>query len=133
MLSALDPKPDLEAFDRRVEALNTPIIGSVDSTDRETSLESHHWWVPIAGPESAMAGPMIWQRCQLGEQLREASLWWTRGSNLIRPCLFVCRGLSAAAAFPAKLAGDWSERNWQITLAGEASSEPAADEENLNS
>lgn len=133
VLSALDPELDLEAFDQRVEALDAPIAGASGLIDANASFGSDQWWVPIADPGSAMAGLMAWQQCLLDKQLCDASLWWTRGSNLIQPCLLVCRGMPDAIGFPAMLAGDWPERNWQVSLTRAETSEPSPDEENPNS
>jgi type VI secretion system protein ImpM len=40
------------------------------------------------------------------------SLWWTSGAPQVAPCLLVCRGLPAAAAFPALLDGEWQAHGW---------------------
>jgi type VI secretion system protein ImpM len=40
------------------------------------------------------------------------SLWWTDGSAKVAPCLLVCRGLPAPAAFAALLDGDWRSHRW---------------------
>lgn len=41
------------------------------------------------------------------------SLWWTDGSPRVAPCLLVCAGLPAPAAFTALLDGDWQAHGWK--------------------
>lgn len=47
-----------------------------------------------------------------GAALHGHSLWWTDGSPRVAPCLLVCVGLPAAAAFTALLDGDWRAHGW---------------------
>lgn len=42
------------------------------------------------------------------------SLWWTDGSPQIAPCLLVCHGMPAPAAFTALLDGDWQAHGWDV-------------------
>ena len=44
--------------------------------------------------------------------------WWSSGSNLVRPCWLVTRGLPEPSAFGSMLTGDWHDWPW-------ASCEPA--------
>lgn len=42
------------------------------------------------------------------------SLWWTDGSPHVAPCLLVCVGFPAPAAFTALLDGDWQAHGWDV-------------------
>jgi type VI secretion system protein ImpM len=44
------------------------------------------------------------------------SLWWTDGSPQVAPCLLVCAGLPAPAAFTALLDGDWRAHGWDMRI-----------------
>lgn len=40
------------------------------------------------------------------------SLWWTKGSNLIEPCLAISAGLPDPGQFAAMLDGQWQQWGW---------------------
>ncbi|MES2259270.1 MAG: type VI secretion system-associated protein TagF [Pseudomonadota bacterium] len=44
--------------------------------------------------------------------LRGQSLWWTDGSAQVEPCVLLCRGLPAPAAYAGMLAGTWAQAGW---------------------
>lgn len=43
-----------------------------------------------------------------------SGLWWSAGSERIRPCVLACEGLPAPASFAAMLDGHWEGRGWQL-------------------
>lgn len=49
----------------------------------------------------------------LQELLSSYSVWSTRGSDLIEPCVFVAKSLPAIGGIAAMLDGRWSDWNWR--------------------
>lgn len=49
----------------------------------------------------------------LQEMLSSYSVWSTRGSNLVEPCVFVTKGLPPIGGIAAMLDGRWSDWNWR--------------------
>ncbi|HVJ51635.1 MAG TPA: type VI secretion system-associated protein TagF [Aliidongia sp.] len=82
--------------------------------------------VPLSAVEEA--GPAYGRRFGDSPSVR-ASLWWTIGSERIRPVLVAADGLPAPSSFAAFLDGDWQGRGWTVEPAAEevaAPTEPAA-------
>jgi type VI secretion system protein ImpM len=52
--------------------------------------------------------------------------WWTGGSNVVRPCWLLTRGLPDPVAFSAMLAGDWQEWPWTSFETHAAEAAPAS-------
>jgi type VI secretion system protein ImpM len=78
----------------------------------EFSGVATHWRYAISsvgGLASALASLSI-----AGAQraLRPMSLWWTDGSELVRPSALLVRSLPDPASFPAMLAGTWAQEGW---------------------
>ncbi len=48
----------------------------------------------------------------LRDNLSSYSVWTTKGSNLVEPCLFYCRGLPPLQSVAAMLDGQWRAHNW---------------------
>ncbi|VUD66120.1 hypothetical protein TDB9533_03509 [Thalassocella blandensis] len=49
----------------------------------------------------------------LASSLKSYSVWSTRGSELIQPCLFTTKGLPPLSGISAMMDGYWSHWNWQ--------------------
>ncbi len=61
-------------------------------------------------PLSAM--PFFLNSC-LREMLASYSVWSTKGSELVEPCMFVTKGLPPIGGIAAMLDGRWSDWNWR--------------------
>ena len=48
----------------------------------------------------------------LRDQLERFSLFWTKGSRLVKPSLLICRDLPPSAGFASMLGGDWKLKCW---------------------
>lgn len=112
ILSALDPELDLEAFDTRVGDLGQPAVMTTAGPSPDPG-PAENWCVPIADVTATEVGLANIRASLLREQLFDATLWWTRGSARIQPCLLICHGLPKPLQFPAMLAGAWPEFNWR--------------------
>lgn len=76
-------------------------------------------------PEQAVLGltEKAWRRL-----LGPHSLWWTRGSEHVEPCLLISAGLPEAGQFAAMFDGDWQRWGWaveQVVKDEEAAEAPA--------
>lgn len=56
--------------------------------------------------------PFMLDAC-LMSSLRSYSVWSTRGSEMIEPCLFATKGLPPLSGISAMMDGYWSHWNWQ--------------------
>jgi type VI secretion system protein ImpM len=114
ILSALDPALDLETFDARIRDLGQPLATGSDVAPLDPATGSENWRVAIADVASPEAGIEEIRESLLRNALADATLWWTRGSGRIEPCLLLCRGLPKPSEFPAMLAGGWPRFNWRV-------------------
>ncbi|MFT5083870.1 MAG: type VI secretion system protein ImpM [Lentisphaeria bacterium] len=56
--------------------------------------------------------PYMLDAC-LVQSLKSYSVWSTKGSELIEPCMFVSKGLPQLGGIAAMMDGQWAQRNWQ--------------------
>jgi serine/threonine protein phosphatase PrpC len=83
------------------------------------------WQFTLAGP---IAEAPAWAMLASGllEALMPAhSLWWTAGSDRVRPCLTVCHGLPPIHACAALLDGDWARWGWRVWAGNPLRASPA--------
>jgi type VI secretion system protein ImpM len=105
-LSSLREDFSLDEFDAALCALETPggaAPGNVVALDTA---------VPLAG-QLADPAALVLQRIAAAA-LRGRGLWWTDGSPQVAPCVLVCEGMPAPAAFAALLDGGWQARGWDL-------------------
>lgn len=137
-LSALDEPFDLEDFDRKVEQLDVPVSittgGASSSTSSTISTHSSGKSTHINIPSNnEMVGPYLNTLNHLFNVLyQNYSLWWTTGSNKVKPCLLSCSGLPPVDGYAAFLDGRWALWGWQqqeessIVFATQSTQESAA-------
>jgi type VI secretion system protein ImpM len=102
-LSSLREDFSLDEFDAALCALEAPggaAPGSVIALDCERPLGAQLASADLLARVAASA-------------LRGRSLWWTDGSPQVAPCMLVCQGMPAPAAYAALLDGDWTARGLQ--------------------
>ncbi len=46
------------------------------------------------------------------EKLSKPCFWWTEGSTLVEPCMFMTSGFPSIGQFSAMLDGGWKKWNW---------------------
>jgi len=104
-LTTLDPDFSIDAFDAALAALDgAPRVQALDGAAGHGALPA----LPrFAGLDSGRP-PALAQAPLAGQ-----SAWWTDGASGVAPCLAVCRGLPAPAAFAALLDGAWEARGWR--------------------
>jgi type VI secretion system protein ImpM len=105
-LSSLREDFSLDEFDAALCALEAPggaAPGSVIALDAGQALAAQ-----LADPASQVLHRVA------AAALRGHSMWWTDGSPQVAPCVLVCAGMPAPAAFAALLDGDWQGRGWDL-------------------
>jgi type VI secretion system protein ImpM len=104
---------DLEEFEKALAAS----AARLSSLQKQASLAEFsgaatHWRYAISsvgGLAPALASLSI---ASAKRALRPMSLWWTDGSELVRPSALLVRSLPDPASFPAMLAGTWAQEGW---------------------
>jgi type VI secretion system protein ImpM len=123
-----DPALDLQALERELAASGERLSG-LDGLRlaRPFPGSSTHWHWPArssADLAAALGAPLM--SCAQ-TVLRPMSLWWTDGSQLVRPCVLLTRGLPRPESFTALLAGTWSQGGWDGEVAmDESEGQPPA-------
>jgi type VI secretion system protein ImpM len=103
---------DVETFAERVRVLGSP-TGLTDQPVNPAGDDQRAGWCCSLDEINALTGV----RAALSEFLLprgfpQYSLWWSEGSEHIKPCLLVCQGLPSVQGFASLLAGDWSRWGW---------------------
>jgi type VI secretion system protein ImpM len=118
---------DFDSFDEQIALLREQINadGASESsrigellTGSDFPGGSERWHLPLAALDSLQAAVNALACRELTRALQPLGLWWTQGSNAISPSWVCTRGLPAAQAFVAMLAGDWAGANWSIVGGG---------------
>lgn len=52
---------------------------------------------------------------QYRQKFGDYSIWWTTGSELVKPCFIVTDGLPQVSQFVAMLDGQWLKRDWNLS------------------
>lgn len=104
----------LELFDALLRQINLPM--------HENCVPAGQQTVPGTFRNQVLEVPGLDQLSVVIRDLRTAptaqTLWWTDGSEQVSPCVLQCQGLPTVASFAAMLDGRWSERGWQVQVAG---------------
>lgn len=110
-LSTLEGGFALEAFDAALMALDGTRPGGAGAASplRPAPTPAGAWGGATVTPLPADAlGSLLYAT------LDGHSAWWTDGSPAVTPCLAVCGGMPAPAAFAALLDGRWAGRGWEL-------------------
>jgi len=107
----------LQEFNRRLQELPPPDLPDYSDTEvTEPCIDqpalNNAWRRPL---ESVAALPEllpVFLDHILKEQCFAYSLWWTQGSELVRPSLLICEGLPPYAGMAAMLDGNWQQWGW---------------------
>jgi len=101
-LSTLEPDFSIDAFDAALAALDgAPRALAPDGTAGAAATVPRFAGLDGSAPPPLAHAPLAGQ-----------SAWWTDGAPAVAPCLAVCGGLPAPAAFAALLDGAWEARGW---------------------
>ena len=108
ILTGLEDHLDLDEFIDTVAALShPPIVASAPITLKNPGSA----WHCSLGEFSTLQLNQLLQPL-LEHRFNNYSLWWTRGSERINPCLNICSKMPPAEGFSALLTGDWLQPYW---------------------
>ena len=112
-LRGLQDDLDLDDFDQRVSALGAPPLPLPESTlgDSAGGLNTA-WYCPLNDLDDIQDSLALLTGHLVRRVFPLASVWWSRGSEEIEPCLLVCEGLPPSEGFAAMLKGDWQQAGW---------------------
>ncbi len=108
ILTTLDDAFDFEAFDRNVLAIGVPNYARAGEEARGGALRLD---LHEKGDMSPTYARML-DQVLMGNNV-PFSLWWTQGSDRVRPSVLMSPGLPAPANFAAFLDGEWDEWGWE--------------------
>ena len=108
ILTALDDGFDLDRFDREVKALGLPPYARENG---EAPVQAVRLDLHDGGDLSATYAHIL-DRVLMGNDV-QFSLWWTTGSEKVRPSVLLGAGMPAPANFSALLDGNWDEWGWE--------------------
>jgi type VI secretion system protein ImpM len=113
ILTALDDAFDFEAFDAAVLGLGVPAYARAGLVE-DPGRAARHLDLPDLRGAADMAPTYarILGQVRMGDDL-SFSLWWTQGSERVRPSVLLCPGLPAPPSFAAFLDGAWDEWGWE--------------------
>ena len=110
ILTTLDDDFDFEAFDAAVLGLGVPSYARAGAaSDRGRAalrLDLHD------AADMAPTYARILDQVLMGNNL-QFSLWWTQGSDRVRPSVLLSPGMPAPPNFAAFLDGEWDEWGWE--------------------
>jgi len=127
LISALDEDTAYTKLVDSLELLEMPDFQGLPEyqTQASTTGLDKAFMVPLSGDAeipNMLAGLLDKTYTRL---LGNYSLWWTKGSEYVEPCLLICSNLPAAGQFAALFDGDWQQWGWsmeQVIKAGEVES-----------
>ena len=115
-LSALDDDFQLEQLEESLNTLGEPITSRINPNDvineihKEKRFHGHFSMDPVnSNPLSAF--PAI-SHFFIEQAFSTYSLWWTSGSEDIKPSFLVCEGLPDGDGFASLLDGNWDKDSW---------------------
>lgn len=104
----------LDAFDEQVERLGLT-LSSCSASEPEDAVhvrcarDGDAWYIPLPCVDGlgqvlpALLQPLI------SQHFGGYSLWWSAGSERVKPGLWICQGLPAPDGFASLLGGHWPE------------------------
>jgi type VI secretion system protein ImpM len=128
VLDALEAEAlDFDTFDERIALLRDELAtgGAGESAQLATTLKSSdfpaqpvRWHVPLEGAASLQSAVNALAYRELSRAIQPLAMWWTQGSDAVRPCWLTTPGLPEASAFVAMLSGDWGGADWRSSRMG---------------
>lgn len=109
---------DLSSFDQSVACIGRDFAAaSLNRVDDKSPVgrltATNRWHIPLTSADAIMQGypEMLWHLLQ--RRFSAYSLWWTNGSEMVKPGLSISDGLPAAESFTAFLDGRWQSASWE--------------------
>ncbi len=111
-LASLAEEIPLEAFDQALTDLPPPAIPPRPGAVSSDSMGRPAWQFELPSLESAFPVSDALNQTLLERAFPAYSLWWSEGSERVRPSLLVTEGLPPIQGFAALLDGNWVNWNW---------------------
>jgi type VI secretion system protein ImpM len=71
------------------------------------------WHLPLSQPGDLQAAMPDLLSQAVSTVFFAYSLWWTSGSDRVKPSFLICQGLPPTEGFSALMDGNWTRRGWQ--------------------
>ncbi len=114
ILSALDENISYTGLVESVESMETPEFPGLPQYQTQFSLTGidKAFMVPVS--DNNANGEMMAALLDktYSRLLGSYSLWWTKGSEHVEPCLLISSNLPSAGQFAAMFDGDWQQWGW---------------------
>ncbi len=91
-----------------------------------SSAELSSLHVPLGSRLDVGPAALSWLEHLIVRQTATPVMWWSSGSNSVRPCWLVTQGLPEPGAFGAMLTGNWQEWPWSSCALPEATATAAS-------
>lgn len=130
-LEALEAQEfDLDRFDAALQVSSADLQGveeySFVSLESDFPDAERQWRLPVESAERVAAALIDPLMAPVARTLRPMSLWWTEGSERVRPSCLLMRMLPDPARFTAMLDGRWEEAGWSGEMGDPVLESPAA-------
>ncbi|MEZ5581900.1 MAG: type VI secretion system-associated protein TagF [Candidatus Competibacteraceae bacterium] len=112
LLGLEDDNLELETFAGRVQALGSPTGLTEQRVDPADNEQRSGWYCALDDINRLAKARTVLSDWLLPRGFPQYSLWWSQGSEHIKPGLLICSGLPAAEGFASLLAGDWHRWGW---------------------
>ena len=116
LISALDENTAYTKLVDSLESLETPDFQGLPEYQTQTSLTGFDKSYMIPASDDLDRADMLTGLLDktYTRLLGNYSLWWTKGSEYVEPCLLVSSNLPAAGQFAAMFDGDWQQWGWSL-------------------
>ncbi|MBL3591517.1 MAG: type VI secretion system-associated protein TagF [gamma proteobacterium endosymbiont of Lamellibrachia anaximandri] len=111
-LASLAEEIPLEDFDLALTDLSPPEIPPHPGAVTSNSMGRAAWQFELPSLESTFPVSAALNQTLLKRAFPAYSLWWSEGSERVRPSLLVTEGLPPIQGFAALLDGNWVNWNW---------------------
>jgi type VI secretion system protein ImpM len=128
VLGALEAEAlDFDTFDEQIALLRDQVETQAagESAQLADTLKSSDfpvqpvcWHVPLEGAASLQGAVNALAYRELSRSIQPLAIWWTQGSEAVRPSWLTTPGLPEPRAFVAMLSGDWASGEWMSSRMG---------------
>ena len=137
-LGALEAQDfNLDEFDVALQASSDELQAVEDHSyatlDSAFPRPEEHWRLPLESAERVAAALIDPLMAPVARVMRPMSLWWSEGSEHVRPSCLLMRQLPDPARFTAMLDGRWQAAGWSGALEDPVREAPAAFRYNIRS
>lgn len=111
-LSALNRELDLEELLLRLQSLSIPLDAGYEKTGNAVLANNLLVRMDLEEQTPVSTFPAILDIC-LDNLLPTYSIWHTKGSEQVEPCVFISRALPTGQEVPSMIDGAWEHGGWQ--------------------